>query len=240
MYRWTTIAVAISVLPLLVGCSSTKTKTIQQQEAKIRSLSNENNMLVDQNRQLASERDLYQAKFESSQHAGETRAQTEMALRQVISAKDKQIAYAQQQAQLNAQRAASAEAKYGKAMATRSKPPVVVAYGGGSNSGGAATGALGSKPGATGARSGGGKYHLRIISLPGDARHQKIVQEMASFLRSKGIQDVNPRRSGRFWVIDIGNFASIRSSQAVALKNKVRGLSYRGVKQFRSAYFAEY
>jgi hypothetical protein len=220
----------------LAGCSSSE-KKLQQQEARIRVLTSDNNMLVEQNRQVVGDRDIYRSKFETTQQLLDAHQQQMSQVQQLISAKDAQISDARKQAELANARAAQADAKADKFRDLAAKPTINVSTYGQGATGGAATGG----PATAGASSGGqGKYHLRIISLPGDARHGQLVQEMAQFLRAQGVQDVNPRRSGQFWVIDIGNFSSIRSPEAVSVKNKVRDLKYRGIQQFKSAYFAEY
>lgn len=86
-----------------------------------------------------------------------------------------------------------------------------------------------------------GLYHLRIISLPANDFNAASVREIARWLtEDKQIPDVVARRSGDYWVVDIGHFQSIRDADAVALKHAIRGMRYRGVTQFRSAYFAKY
>lgn len=92
------------------------------------------------------------------------------------------------------------------------------------------------------ARSSGpkGRYHLRIISLPDNSHNRKVVQDIASFLKSRGIQEVVPRKSGKFWVVDIGHFQSIRTSEARDLKKTVRSMRYKGIRQFKDAIYVPY
>ena len=91
-----------------------------------------------------------------------------------------------------------------------------------------------------GGASSGGKYHLRIISLPKNSHNEKVVKQIAEHLRKRGISHVVPRGSGKFWVIDIGHFESIRTSAARDLQKTVRSLKYKGIRQFRDAIYVPY
>ena len=88
--------------------------------------------------------------------------------------------------------------------------------------------------------SGKGQYHLRIISLPKNSHNRKVVQQIASHLRSRGIQSVVPRESGKFWVIDIGGFESIRTAETRKLRSTLRSMKYKGIRQFRGAIYVPY
>ncbi|MBN4049928.1 hypothetical protein JYT84_00710 [bacterium AH-315-M10] len=88
--------------------------------------------------------------------------------------------------------------------------------------------------------SGKGQYHLRIISLPKNSHNRKVVQQIASHLRSRGIQSVVPRESGKFWVIDIGGFESIRTAETRKLRSTLRSMKYKGIRQFRDAIYVPY
>ncbi|MDP7034660.1 MAG: hypothetical protein QF752_09230 [Planctomycetota bacterium] len=85
-----------------------------------------------------------------------------------------------------------------------------------------------------------GKYHLRIISLPKDRNGEVAVREIEKALSKAGYKGIEARTSGKFWVIDIGRFTSMKSAEAQALKTRIRGFKYQGVRQFKTAYFVTY
>lgn len=93
----------------------------------------------------------------------------------------------------------------------------------------------------SGRATGTGPFHLRIISLPATEINAAIVRDIALALeRDKGIAGAVARRSGDFWVVDVGTFASIRAPEAVALKHQLRTMRYKGRQEFATAYFAQY
>lgn len=88
---------------------------------------------------------------------------------------------------------------------------------------------------------GEGKYHLRVISLPLTDYNAVAIKELADHLvQREGLANVVAHQSGSHWVIDIGPFDSTRSPEAVALRERIRALRYRGRLDFATAYFTRY
>jgi hypothetical protein len=85
-----------------------------------------------------------------------------------------------------------------------------------------------------------GPYHLRIVSLPGNDRYEKYLKELKEHLARKSVSDIVVRKSGSYWVMDIGYFDSYKDGDAVALRDKIRGLDYEGRKQFKDCYYVKY
>jgi len=85
-----------------------------------------------------------------------------------------------------------------------------------------------------------GKVHLRIISLPKNEPNRDAIDEITSFLEEMQINDVVPRISGNYWVIDIGFFPSTGVSEAVSLREQIRGIKFQGVRQFQDSIFVTY
>lgn len=85
-----------------------------------------------------------------------------------------------------------------------------------------------------------GKYHLRIISLPGRDRYEQEVKKIEEHLKKNNISEVTVRKSGSYWVVDIGNFQSYKDSEAVSLQNKMKSYQYEGVPQFRDCLYVKY
>lgn len=226
---WIMKASLVAALVAFTGCSSAqKDDQIRLQAAKISTLTSDNNQLVEQNRQLSGEREVLRARNDGALSQIEGLSREKQTYQQLVAAKESQI---QREREIVRQAELRAE------QAKRDNTHTVVNV---SGTGGGGSGAAGSTGSAASSGKGGGKYHLRIISLPGNAQGEKTAQEMARFLSSQNIANATPRKSGNFWVIDVGHFDSIRSSDATSLKEKVRGMRYKGIEQFRSAYFAQY
>lgn len=85
-----------------------------------------------------------------------------------------------------------------------------------------------------------GKYHLRIISLPARERYESYVKKLQEYLIGDKIADVTARKSGNYWVVDIGNFNSYKDPEAVALRNKMKEYHYEGVPQFKDCLYVKY
>lgn len=233
---WTKTLPLLLAVTALVGCGSNAEmeQKLRVQDAKIKSLSNDNNLLADQNRALQGERDVYKARYQATQSTVNGLQSQLQTTSELVRSKDAQVA---RERQIAAE--ARADAKAAKLAAAKTIVNVPQ-YGGAQTAAHVPAGSQGSLTGSGSSSSGKGKYHLRIISLPGGSRNEKTIREMESYLKSKGIRDVVARKSGSYWVIDIGHFNSIRSSDATALKTRIRGMRYKGIRQFSSAYFAQY
>ncbi len=85
------------------------------------------------------------------------------------------------------------------------------------------------------------QYYLRIISLDKHEYFQKRAQGIADHLKNKGgINNAIVRQSGRYWVIDIGGYPSMRSKEAKNVHEKIKNMRYEGIYQFKDAYFINY
>lgn len=87
---------------------------------------------------------------------------------------------------------------------------------------------------------GANRYHLRVISLPHSAKSQERAELIARHLSEKGLKEVKARRAGAHWVVDIGDFPSVVTPEAVDLQRTVRELKYQGRQDFRTAYYTRY
>ncbi|MEK7485962.1 MAG: hypothetical protein AABZ60_16690 [Planctomycetota bacterium] len=85
-----------------------------------------------------------------------------------------------------------------------------------------------------------GKYHLRIISLPARERYETYVKKLQEYLVGDKFFDVTARKSGNYWVVDMGNFNSFKDSEAVNLRNKMKDYHYEGVPQFKDCLYVKY
>lgn len=170
------------------------------------------------------EREVLQAQLLAEQDKATAYQQTVDAQHEVIKEKTSAVEQSRQMAE-QARRDSEENRRFAdRAMANNRS--------GGSSGGGTATAEA---PAAT-----GGKYHLRIISLPKNGGNEKIAQEIAAFLETQSVSSVVPRSSGNFWVVDIGHFSSVRAPEAQALKEKIQDMKYEGVRQFKDPIFVTY
>ncbi len=222
--------VPMAMVLAAVGCSSEpdpKDVALAQKDQEIQALS----VQVAQERERALQ---IEADAEVSSARVSSMEQENGALKQALNAKDAQIADKARLAESERQRAEEAKrrADVAQTAARYSAPPPTSS---GRSSGGDET------PKSIGSEKGtGGKYHLRIISLPKNEPNEQAIQEIAGHLNKLQVPDVISRQSGSHWVIDIGFFPSTKAPEAEALKQKLTTMKFQGVRQFESAYFVTY
>ena len=85
----------------------------------------------------------------------------------------------------------------------------------------------------------GNLWHLRVVTLQNIEKNKKGAEELAEYLRSKGIPEVRVCQSGKLLSVDAGDFADMSAVEAKSLKEKIVEITYKG-KTFKDAYFVQY
>lgn len=222
--------VPMAMVLAAVGCSSEpdpKDVALAQKDQQIQGLEE----------QIAQERE-HALQIEADAEVANARVsameQENGALKQALTSKDQLVAEKARLAEVERQRAEEAKKR---ADAAQSAPRYSAAPAAPS---GRSSGSEESPKSVGGEKSVGGKYHLRIISLPKNEPNEQAIQEIAGHLKKMDVPDVVPRQSGNHWVIDIGFFGSTKAPEAEALKQKLTTMKFQGVRQFESAYFVTY
>ena len=81
------------------------------------------------------------------------------------------------------------------------------------------------------------QYYLRIISLNDHEYYAAMIRKMAEQLKQKGIYNSFVRKSGNYWVLDIGPYVSIRSEEAIKMKEIIINTPFQGVYQYKNVYW---
>jgi outer membrane murein-binding lipoprotein Lpp len=226
MSFWKHATLLAGVMALMTGCSSTKKHQLEiaNKDKQIKALNSELGLLSEKNRQLTGEVEASRAQSQAAMAQVEASKNAQGQVGKVLEEKDQRLREKDQQ--IAYLRKLAEKKQQVKVVQAPAMAPSM--HGGPVVRGPVSTG-------------GGGPYHLRIISLPNNRHSEQVARSIASYLSSQGITGAIPRlSSGKHWVVDIGTFTSIRSSDASTLKEKVRGLRYRGIRQFKDAYYVPY
>ncbi|MDP7032860.1 MAG: hypothetical protein QF752_00050 [Planctomycetota bacterium] len=82
-----------------------------------------------------------------------------------------------------------------------------------------------------------GDWTLRLVSLPNREPGERV-KEYLTHVHQIPAEEIQIRRAGSSWVVEVFRIADRRDAQALAVLSRFRELEYQGRKQFQSSYFA--
>lgn len=82
-------------------------------------------------------------------------------------------------------------------------------------------------------------WSLRIVTLQNIEKNKKGAEELIAYLQSNGIHKARIYQYGKLLSVDVGDFADVSADEAKKLREKIRGINYKG-STFKDAYFVQY